>query len=125
LSCYAVDEAHFTNDKATAGGGWFFGNEDEAGQTADSLRAASYVTVFYDASEPSHSVLERGLPARDFGGVMVAVPLTGVAAGMAFNHFSRRRIPDARQRRSVSIRVGIAVAVVGALLQWLALEILL
>jgi len=120
---YAVEGNHFTSDKATSGGGWFFGNEDAAKQTADSLRSVSALKVFYDPSDPSNSVLERGIPERDIFGFMFAIPATGGAAGMAFNHFLKNRLPEIKRRRNLSIQIGIAMMVVSGILEWLLLEL--
>lgn len=122
---YSVGAAVFSNDKANAGGGFFFGNEADARHMADSLRSAHSVRVFYDPSNASNSVLERGIPERDFMGLLFAIPATGGVTGMTFNHFSKRKIPDAKRRRFLSIQLGMAAAVVAGIVQWLMFEALM
>jgi hypothetical protein len=122
---YIVEGTSCTNNMATSGGGWFFESEVEAKQAADSIRFLSSVTVFYDPSDPSNSVLERGVPDRESAGMRVTIPAIGGAAGMAFNGFSKKRIQNGKRRVRLSIQIGTGVAIVAGILQWLVLALLI
>jgi hypothetical protein len=58
-------------------------------------------------------------------GMLVTVPAIGGAMGMAFNGFSKKRIPDGKRRVRLSIVTGIGVAIVAGIMQWAAFELLI
>lgn len=121
---YSIEGKQYINNKVTTNGGWFFGSQDEAKQKADNLKPQAPVVVYYDPADPSSAVLERGVAERTSSGMIVTIPAAGGAAGMAFNYFSRYRIPERRRRLTFSIAAGTALAVILALAQWFVLSVL-
>ena len=105
---YSIEGKQYINNKVTTNGGWFFGGQDEAKQKADNLKPQAPVVVYYDPADPSSAVLERGVAERTSSGMIVTIPAAGGAAGMAFNYFSRYRIPERRRRLTFSIAAGTA-----------------
>lgn len=116
---YEINGALYTNNRVTAGGGWFCDDYEKAKEKTDSVTGLTSVRVFYDPSDPSRSVLDRGVPDREWSGLIVTIPLIGVAAGMALYNLAGRRMPDEKLRRRYGIMVGLTTAVLAGLVQCL------
>jgi len=110
---YRVMGLTYAGNRATPGGGWFYGSEAAARAKAEELKKHPDVPVYFDLDDHSRAVLEQSVPERDVFGLFVSIPALGVGVGMLIFQLTKRK------RLATGILAGIAAALLAGLAQWI------